>query len=87
MMLLVGLSIFAAVIFIWPYLLLQQIPAMALWRAETSAGRQAASAINRSGISPFHALMPLPWTPYVLAIGLSWRRVWANTAYDKACST
>eukprot|EP00913_Durusdinium_trenchii_P008840 g8306.t1 len=74
-----GLLLFAAAVFVWPYLLLQQIPdAWAVWRTET-VGR----AVGAMGHKPFWFYVPhllwltLPWTPFAIAaVPQSWRRAW-----------
>ncbi|MCH8829751.1 MAG: hypothetical protein IID45_09260, partial [Planctomycetes bacterium] len=75
----VGVLLFAAAVFIWPYLLLQQVPdAWQIWKTET-VGR----AVGALGHKPFWFYLPhlfwltLPWTPFALAaVPGSWRRAW-----------
>jgi len=75
----IGLSILAAAVLIWPYLLFRQIPEVwEIWRRET-VGR----AVGEMGNEPFWYYLPhvlgltLPWTPLALAaIPSSWTRAW-----------
>ena len=77
----VGLAVFAAALFVWPYLVLQQVPdAMQIWRRET-VGR----ASGELGFDPVWFFIPhilcfaLPWTWFALrAIPASWRRAWRD---------
>lgn len=74
-----GLTLLAAAVIIWPYLVLQQAPqAWAIWHTET-VGR----ATGYFGHQPFWFYVPqilgfaLPWTPIILtAAPQSWRRAW-----------
>jgi 4-amino-4-deoxy-L-arabinose transferase-like glycosyltransferase len=75
----VGLLLIAAAVFIWPWLVLQQLPgAWDLWYAET-VGR----AVGNKGYDPIWYFAPvvlmsmLPWTSLVIAgVRGSWRRAW-----------
>lgn len=79
----VGLVLLAGAIFVWPSLLLKQVPdALTLWKAET-LGR----ATGGLGYQPvWYFVVPilwmlLPWTPYALAAAIpSWRRAWSAAA-------
>ncbi|GAB4158395.1 MAG: hypothetical protein Tsb009_35590 [Planctomycetaceae bacterium] len=76
-----GLILFAAAVFLWPYFLLEQIPeAFTVWKTET-VGR----AVGEMGHKPFWFYVPhvlwltLPWTPLALmTVPDSWRRAWKN---------
>ncbi len=77
----VGLTVFAAALFVWPYLVLQQVPdAMQIWRRET-VGRAA----GELGYDPVWFFIPhvlwfaLPWTWFALrAMPDSLRRAWRD---------
>jgi 4-amino-4-deoxy-L-arabinose transferase-like glycosyltransferase len=74
-----GLMLIAAAVLVWPWLVLQRLPATwDLWYAET-VGR----AIGRKGFDPVWYYVPvvltamLPWTPFAFAaMPRSWRRAW-----------
>ncbi|MFQ5731159.1 MAG: ArnT family glycosyltransferase [Planctomycetaceae bacterium] len=76
-----GLAILAAAAFVWPYLLLQQLPeAWRIWQSET-VGR----AVGRLGRQPVWFYVPqivvqtLPWAPLLwIAVPESWRRAWKD---------
>ena len=75
----VGVLLFSAAVFIWPYLLLQQVPeALTVWRTQT-VGR----AVGEMGHKPLWFYIPhifwltLPWTPFAIAaVPASWKRAW-----------
>jgi 4-amino-4-deoxy-L-arabinose transferase-like glycosyltransferase len=77
----VGLMFIAAAVFIWPWLVLRQMPdAMEIWYQET-VGR----AVGDKGHDPVWFFVPvvltsmLPWTPFALAAARdSWRRAWKD---------
>ena len=75
----VGLMIFAAAVFVWPYLLLQHIPdAWDVWRRET-VGRVVGELGYKSIWFYFPCVLwlTLPWTPLAFsAIPASWKRAW-----------
>ena len=75
----IGLLILAAGIFVWPYLVLQQLPqAWDVWTDET-VGR-AVGSLGRMPVwfyAPYLISLPLPWTPFVYAaMPRSFRTAW-----------
>ena len=76
-----GLLMLAAAVFVWPWLVLQQVPdAWEVWRHET-VGR----ALGDLGQEPLWfyvphvAWMAMPWLPLALAgVPASWRRAWRD---------
>ncbi len=74
-----GFGMFAAAVFVWPWLVLQQTPeAWDVWRGET-IGRAVGELGTKSFATylPFLVWMPLPWTFFAwVNIPQSWQAAW-----------
>lgn len=80
------LAVLAAAVFVWPMLLLQQVPdAMSVWGRET-VGR----AVGVLGAEPVWYYLPkicwltLPWAPFwILGLRDRWRAAWAGDPLER----